>query len=373
MASYREKNGTWYFRISVPDKYGNVRQIERKGGKTREEAEAACNKLLAVVEYNRGLYLPENITVKTMLEQWLEEHVAPHLKPNTYAAYTTVINKIILPYIGDNKLAKLSPIVAQRFINEITPHYSKSTANMTLGVLRSAFRKAVVFYGYVNANPFTEVRIPRTYKKRRQTRPLTPEQIEDALTHFKFKHTELYLAIMIAYHTGLRLGEVLGLTWRHIDLSSDMLTVEQIMLVDGTLQDTPKTNSSNRIIPFDDALHDALLAEYQRQEEKKQRVYYSYNPHGLVCVGVHGEPASYYKCSQNFRNYVFNLYGSGYHFHSIRHTHATILLENGEELEAVSKRLGHTDITITATIYSHVLDKRNQKMKGALNRIFAKN
>lgn len=372
MASYREKNGTWYFRISVPDKYGNVRQIERKGGKTREEAEVACNKLLAVVEYNRGLYLPENITVKTMLEQWLEEHVEPHLKSNTLITYTMAVNQIIVPYIGNNKLAKLTPMMAQRFINEITPNYSKSTAKTTLGVLRSAFRKAVVFYGYVDTNPFAEVKVPRTYKKKRQTHPFTPGQIEDALTHFNSKHTELHLAILIAYHTGLRLGEVLGLAWEHIDLNADMLTVQQIMLGDGTLQETPKTHASHRTIPFDDVLHDILLKEYQRQEKQRYHVYYNYNPLGLVCVGDHGEPASYYKCSHNFRNYVFGLYGEGYHFHSIRHTHATILLENGEELEAVSKRLGHTNISITAATYSHVLDKRNEKMRGSLNRIFAK-
>lgn len=371
MASYREKNGTWYFRIVVPDEMGNRRQIERKGGATRKEAEIACLKLQAVVEYNRTMYLPENITIDTMLAQWLKDYAEPNLKTNTYATYESMHKRIISEAIGGMKLAKVTPMLAQRFINSITPNYSRSTVNTLLSMLRLSFRHAVTICGYINTNPFDNVRIPRTHKKKRQRLPFTPDQIEEVLTHFRAEQYNIYLAALISYHTGLRLGEVLGLSWNAIDMDNDMLTVQQIMIRTNELQDTPKTKSSHRTIPFDIMLHDVLHAEKQRQMDMRNKVLYNYNTNNLVCVGDHGQPVSYLSVRAKFKSCAFRLYGDGYSFHSIRHLHATLLLENGEELEAVSKRMGHANINITAGIYSHILDKRNKKMQSSLNALFS--
>lgn len=147
------------------------------------------------------------------------------------------------------------------------------------------------------------------------------------------------MPLAISYHTGARFGECCALTWQDVDFDKMELSINKTVIQSGKeliVQDTPKTSHSFRTIPIGRKLIDILKQEKRHQAISKLAGHWPND------------------------NYIIHAKrgGNGYSFHSMRHTHATMLLEAGEDLELVSKRLGHGNMATTSRVYSHVLDAR---------------
>ena len=356
----------WYYRIQVPDENGNMKWTMRAGGRTKREAEKAYYKAAETIENEGGIYDAERITVKQFLETWFTDYVELNLRDATIKSYKSDLKNHIVPALGKYHLGKINSRIIQKFINTKSD-YSYGTISHMLTVLKAAFSYAISPCGYILTNPTAGVRVPKNTKPPRKTCVFSKIDIEKIWQKFPEGH-HYYLPIMIAYHTGLRVGEVLGLHWSDIDLNADELTVRGTMTESGVYQPYPKTKDSCRTIPFGHKLNLILKKEKKHQAEMKLRFSHVYNSNNYVCCRENGLRISTGDM-RYFNEWTKETFGDGYTFHSLRHTHATMLLEAGESLELVSKRLGHSNIVTTSKIYSHIMRDRKEKTLRLLNSV----
>jgi integrase len=208
--------------------------------------------------------------------------------------------------------------------------------------------------------------------------PLTEKQINDLLDGLK--GTYLFVPTFIALATGLRLGEVLGLLWRDVDLDTGIMTVKQAQKIkrerDGdtityeTTYGYPKSKNSKRSMDMPEALIEVL--KRHRLEQKKNRLAGGeiYKDRGLVCCMEDGSPFVNESLGSHFRDVAHRM-GLDISFHSLRHTHASQLVRLNESLKVISARLGHSGIGITADTYGHLYPDAQKEAARKINTIFA--
>ncbi|MCH1662140.1 site-specific integrase [Enterococcus faecium] len=344
---------------------GSRKKVEKVGGDTRPEAEAALRKVLSDIDETGQYFLGTDTRVKQYLDFWMEEYVKLNLKYNTYENYRFTIKNHINGYLGKKKLTDLSPALLQNFINaEFKKGYSKKTMTITHSVLKNALNMAVYPWGLIKQNPMLYVKIPK-YEARPTTKKdlkiISLEDFDHMLEITPEGHT-FYIPLNIGFYTGMRVGEVCGLTWDDVDFSNGTITVEKQMVKnDGAwVYGTPKTSSSNRTIFIGQTLLAILKKHKKQQLENRMKYGKLYIDSNAVCTKEDGELVTPSVVKWNTRR-ISNALSLSFNFHSLRHTHATLLLENGAKMKEISERLGHSRISITMDTYSHVTDKmRNE-------------
>ncbi|WP_329758885.1 site-specific integrase [Allisonella histaminiformans] len=352
----------YYFTVSYVDDNGKNRKVERVGTDSLTETKRLA--MLAQAQLNQSAVVSSTMKYSDFLTTWDNDVLnTDHMKENTVKQYRSVVVNHIIPGIGNRKLNKLTPRIIQSFINsKKSDGCSKSTCNTILSVIKKSLEYAVVYCGYLSSNPAADVHLPRYIQAPKQIAPFTPGEIENIFVHFK--DAKIYPAILLSYHTGLRLGECCALAWSDIDMENHTISVSKTVVGDD-IQPLPKSKSSCRIVTFGVKLYHIL--EDIRLEQMKNRMKFGkfYINSGLVCTVASGQML----LPNDFR--YFNMwckeqFGHG-SFHVLRHTFATNLLEAGASLEMVSKTLGHSTLNLTASTYSHVLDKRRNQLASIMD------
>ncbi|MFS1214919.1 tyrosine-type recombinase/integrase [Enterococcus lactis] len=363
--SVRKRGKRWYYYFEDINDDGSRKKVEKVGGDTRSEAEAALRKVLSDIDETGQYFLGTDTRVKQYLDFWMEEYVKLNLKYNTYENYRFTIKNHINGYLGKKKLTDLSPALLQNFINaEFKKGYSKKTMTITHSVLKNALNMAVYPWGLIKQNPMLYVKIPK-YEERPTTKKdlkiISLEDFDHMLEITPEGHP-FYIPLNIGFYTGMRVGEVCGLTWDNVDFSNGTITVEKQMVKnDGEwVYGTPKTSSSNRTIFIGQTLLAILKKHKKQQLENRMKYGKLYIDSNAVCTKEDGELVTPSVVKWNTRR-ISNALSLSFNFHSLRHTHATLLLENGAKMKEISERLGHSRISITMDTYSHVTDKmRNE-------------
>ena len=361
----RKRGKRWYYYFEDINDDGSRKKVEKVGGDTRPEAEAALRKVLSDIDETGQYFLGTDTRVKQYLDFWMEEYVKLNLKYNTYENYRFTIKNHINGYLGKKKLTDLSPALLQNFINaEFKKGYSKKTMTITHSVLKNALNMAVYPWGLIKQNPMLYVKIPK-YEERPTTKKdlkiISLEDFDHMLEITPEGHP-FYIPLNIGFYTGMRVGEVCGLTWDNVDFSNETITVEKQMVKnEGTwVYGTPKTSSSNRTIFIGQTLLAILKKHKKQQLENRMKYGKLYIDSNAVCTKEYGELVTPSVVKWNTRR-ISNALSLSFNFHSLRHTHATLLLENGAKMKEISERLGHSRISITMDTYSHVTDKmRNE-------------
>lgn len=354
----------WYYYFNTSKVDGKYKKICRVGGKTKVEAEKALRKALTEYENTGNTNNDTNMSVSDYFDYWYQNYVIINCKFNTQQAYKIVIDKHIKPSLGNYKLKALSPETLQEFINKkYLNGFSKSSINNFYGVLSGAFKAAVYPYKYIKENPMQYIKIPKSDKLKNNEEDLKIISIDDfnkIIERFPFG-SSFYVPMQIAFHTGLRAAEVCGLTWDCIDFDNCTLKVDKILIGKGKgifEFGTPKTLSSNRVISIGNTLISILKKNKLYQSENKLRYGEYYKNSNFICTKENGEniTTDSLKYLSRIVKYELNI---NFHFHSLRHTHATMLLEAGANFKDIQKRLGHSKLSTTMDTYSHV----TQKMK----------
>lgn len=364
--SIRRRGNRWYYAYEGPTIDGKRQRIEHVGGRTREEAERALRK--AIDEFERGgvvIKLTE-MSVADYFDYWHENFVVKTLKYNTQTNYRNIINNYIKPDIGMYRMKSIGPASIQKFVNDLpTDKLSKHTIEIIVSVLRKGFKMAVFPYQLIKENPANYIVKPTNNNDDEITQQAARDKLK-IINMGQFKQilalvpesNPLYLPLIISFNTGLRRGEVSGLTWDNIDFDNKTLTVNKQMIMKKKEFDvtSPKTKASYRTIAVGNSLLTVLKRFRTYQKENKVRYGQFYFDSPFVCTKQNGKPITpsvikYYttKLSQEL-DFPFN-------FHSLRHTHATMLLENGAKYKEIQQRLGHSRISTTLDIYSHVTNK----------------
>lgn len=388
----RKRGQKWQYQFEAAKIEGKRKQITKSGFNTKKEALEAGVKALA--EYNNsGLHFePSEISVSDYFDYWYKNYVVLELKINTQKSYKNYIENHIKPNLGIYKLKSLTPTILQEFINsKYIAGFSKNHLINLMGVLSGALKYAVHPYNFIKSSPMLYVNFPKYEHSKTDAnhKYIKPDEFEKIINRFPYGST-FYLPIIIGYYTGFRIGETLGLTWDDIDLENRKISINKIIYYNDDTKlwyfGTPKTPTSTRTIEIGTTLLN-ILKKYktdQLQNKLKYGCHYTCVYEGIeiinnkkyrplyflkanipastlkkvemVCTKEDGEIVT--PNSFKYASKVIN-YGLGitFNYHSLRHTHATTLIENGAEIKDVQIRLGHANIETTYNTYVHHTEK----------------
>lgn len=315
---------------------------------TKKEADKFLTEKLSEIE--KGIFVDsKNMTLAEYLYYWYEQCCIKKLSVTTYESYKRNIDKYIIPQLGNIKLENLLPLQLQSFYSELSKNLSNTTILYIHRILHSALRQAMK-WDLVVRNVADNVDTPK--KEKYQAKILDSEQLTKLINIIK--DTYIYIPVMIAIATGMRRGEVLGLTWENIDLDNSTLKVVQAVypVKNGLVVLPPKTNTSIREISLPKTLVDIL------KEHKNKNAHIS----NFVCILQDGTLISPSSLNHKFKQILKDNDLPSIRFHDLRHSHASLLLSQGVQAKVISERLGHSNINITMDLYSHVYEATNREV-----------
>lgn len=287
------------------------------------------------------------------LDTWLNKYLKTAIKLRTYLKYNDIINKHINPILGEYELDDLNGNILQEFVlyklnngNLITNEkLADNSVIAIVSLLKQALRQAL-FLGISNTEYTAHIKIPMAKEKEITVfNRLEQQKLESYCLNSKPN----YIGIIICLYTGIRLGELLALTWNDIDFDKKILKVNKTVYTitkNGKNEahiDRPKTKQSNRIIPLPKQIINLLK---RKKKESISNYIISTKNGGIV------QNRSYQKSFKSILNRCEITYKN---FHSLRHTFATRALELGMDVKTLSEILGHKNSSITLNRYSHSL------------------
>lgn len=375
---YRRPDGTWVGQISIGYDPATGK-LKRKSfyGKTRKEV--ADKIAQALQQMKNGTFVePTQTAFGEWLDKWLTSYKKSQLKPSTYESYEMLINVHIKPALGKVPLTKLQAHMLQSFYNEKLEKgradgkggLSTRMVRYLHAIIRQALQQAVK-EGLLARN-VADATSPPTVKNK-QMRPLTEDEL---LGFFEAAQKDrLFPAYVLAATTGLRRGELLGLCWDCVDLEHGIITVKRQLLAlkDGlTLEETTKSKSGRRsVVLTDDAIRE-LKAWRKRQAQEKLLLGEAYQDNGLVFCKEDGTPLDPREFTKRFQRLLEKAGLPKVRLHDLRHTHASLLLARGVHPKVVQERLGHSSITITLDLYSHLVPGLQEAAAATLNGLLRK-
>lgn len=364
----KRKDGRWMGAATVGfDVDKGKPQRKYYYGKTRAEVMEKMNEALAKTK--NGTYTePSKILMAEWLDTWLNEYMEPSLRPTTWESYKTQIEKHIKPALGHIRLSQLQTSHLQKLYNDKIKGgradgkpggLSPRSVKYIHTVIHSALNQAKLEY-MITINPADAVKLPKQNKKEMAT--LETEGIKTLLREaMNSKH---YITYLLALATGLRRGELLGLRWKDTDLARGTVTVNQGLVRvkgKGLIFQEPKTGLSNRTINIPQNVANELKAHKKRQAEEKLFMGSAYKDNGLVFAREDGEPIDPRGLTRHFERLLNRAGLPKICFHDLRHTFATMSLQEGVAVRTIQETLGHHDAGFTMSAYAHVTDKMKQE------------
>ena len=356
---------TWGYSIDVgKDETGKRKQIFKSGFETMKAAGDALRKKLN--EKDEGdLVKPDPTTWAAFFDEWIREHAERNCTPKTVERYHQLAG-YLQPHIGTTKLQDLSALMLERVFNRIkdaggydrktkAPRpLSAKTVRHVAGLVHVALSTALR-WKLIKANPVDGVQLPKV--KKREARSLDTGQIATFVEATRAHG--VYEFFMLAVATGCRRGELLALTWADIDFVGRILRVSKSLeqtkeglRVKGTKTEKPREIS----LPKSTI---AVLREHRSRQAENRRLFQDDYRDDLNLVFA--APDGNYLKPDSLTAKVCLLASKaglkGVGLHTLRHSHGSVLLSQGVPLPAVSKRLGHSSVYVTATVYSHALSK----------------
>lgn len=372
MRGHVRKHGTgWQYTVNLETDpaTGKRRQKSKGGFKTKKECEQAMNELMAQLE--SGMFFEsKELVLREYIDYWLENYAKVNVAASTFELYKS-FSKNIVQHIGNLTLKETKPAHIQNFYSKLLQDKSISKRQILKihRMLHEALKHAVQWQLIIN-NPTDSVTAPRPEK--------TSIKVWDIDTSFNFlkdiKNTNLYIPVMLALTTGMRLGEIAALKWSDINFKDGFISVtHNFQRVENQyILKQPKTEKSKRSIAMMELTIKELITHKNKQKYDKIKQGNLYDDQDFICTWENGKPLRPHYISDLFRNYILRLDYPRIRFHDLRHTHATMLLSKGVNPKIVSERLGHSTVNITLDIYTHVLPNMQKEAVKKLDSIFEK-
>lgn len=347
-----KKTSKWEF--DYKDLKGR-RQI-KKGFKTKAEAEKA--QLKKMDELEKGLCPADSkTTFREAAEIFMELHAKVNCKPSTQESYQGYLKNHINPFLGDLKLNEISPLLIKEFIKQMVETGRRNSTVNKYTRLISEIYNFMIDSDVAVRNPLARIKSLKETKNDK-IRALCTEEVQALLAKTKIVYPDFYPLLFAAIFTGMRQGELLALTWDSINWITKKITIDK-NFTHGRVG-TPKTNKI-RYIDMSNELAKVL---------KQWKLACPPSEYNLVFPNGEGQ----YQDSHNMlkRRFKPSLQRAGIdtiRFHDLRHTYASLLLANGAPMKYVQHQLGHSSITMTMDLYTHLLPEVNDKCVNLLNSI----
>ena len=323
-------------------------------------------------EVEHGLYGKEqNVLFDAWFTEWLTVYKSADCKDSTLAFYKNTYERYIKPVFGKRKMKDLKPEQIQRFTNQKAKEYSKaiaSTINFLLyDSLQQAARNRIIF-----RNPMENTTPPR-FKQPEKKKALSAEHEKAFLQ--AVKESSYYPIYRTAALSGMRIGEILGLSWNDIDFDQEEIRITHTLCTTtekGQYLDTPKSKASRRIIPMHKGGELYNLLKKQRTDQKRRQLHagqYWKQKEGmedLVFTSATGSPLYDVNIRTHHRAVIKAMQATGsdipyFTFHTLRHCFATRCIEAGMDPKTLQAILGHSTFSMTIDLYCDVMEETKQR------------
>lgn len=421
---FTTKGTVYEYRFEIASVGGKRKWKSKSGFKTVTEARKAGRAAMAQYE-NYGHVVNNQISVADFFDVWFENDCKVDLKPTTLISYKKAVENLLKPKLGYYRLKSLTREQLQAFLVEMYDNGYSINSLISLKALLTKSMNYAVDNHYINISPAIRLKTPRNRIPKIPTRSaphyfIKPEIMKEIFKRFP-ERTSSFIPLKIAYECGLRLGETFALCWEDIDLDNKAIYINRQIqwMADYERSKNNKINcngsseagkgywyfsapkyNSYRVIEIGDELTEILKNEKDRQDRSK--AYYSQryqnyfvpfelsfngkipffqisvnrleqgtleNQIHLICVREDGSyitPRTMQHTAMIIKKEIFK----NFDFHSLKHTHATMLAEIGVDQKYIQTRLGHMDIYTTFEVYEHTTEIMRNRGRSALNTLF---
>lgn len=352
----------WEARYTEGWDTGTGKQIQRSvTGKTQKEVAQKLKAATAAID--AGTYTaPNKMTVGEWLDIWSAEYLG-NVKPYTVVAYKGIIKNHLKPAIGAVKLECLTTNTIQKFYNSLSsaepPLSAKSIKNVH-GILHKALHQAIML-GYIRFNPTDACVLPRIAKK--EIMPLDEIQTAAFLKAIKGHRFETLFTVDL--FTGLREGELLGLTWDCVDLERGAIIMNKQLQREKKKQGkyvfAPLKNDKSRVVTLAPWVVQLLSNHKIKQDEKRKSMGEMWEESGFVFTDDLGQHLAIHTVYKDFKAIAAAIGSPSTRFHDLRHSYAVAAIRAGDDIKTVQGNLGHATASFTLDVYGHVTDQMKQQ------------
>ncbi len=357
MAKVRKNKRANYWEVDYLDLFGK-RKV--KGGfKTKVEAESAMVDILSKVQTGTA---PGDckMTFKEASEIFMRLHASKKCKYNTEHGYKGYLKNHLLPYFGKLKLCEITPLAVNEFVaQELETGRRNSTVNKYTKLMSQIY-SFMIDMDIVVKNPLARIKSLKE-ERSEEIRSLSTEETKILLSKTKEIYPDFYLLLFTALFTGMRQGELMGLTWDSINWITRKITVDK-----NFTHGRVGTTKTGKVRKVDMSLELVKVL-------KEWRLACPKGEHNLVFPnGDGGYQDANNMIKRRFKPALNRAEIDSLRFHDLRHTYASLLLANGAPMKYVQHQLGHSSIKMTMDLYTHLLPEVNEQCVNLLDNIVEK-
>ncbi len=366
----RRGKKSWRVKYDLPrDPETGERRIAYKTVKgTRKEAEKELRRRLTALD--KGVHVdPTDLTVAAYLDSWLADVAPASVGPKALERYRGLVKKQIKPHLGTIQLQKLRPANIAAWLQALAKtRISARSIRHAHGVLRTALAHATAIE-VLDRNVAAAIRAPKV--PRAEIEILDADQVADVLG--KLKGHVIFPIAALAIGTGARRGEIAALTWGDLNLDAATIRVERALeqTVGRLAVKATKTKAGCRTISLPEFAVVALRDHRRATLELRLKVGAGTLPDDHPLFGdLYGKWSSPQRITGRWSKALADKGLPKRTFHSLRHSHASALISAGLDVVPVSKRLGHSNPSLTLNVYSHLFTSKDSEAAEAIDRVF---
>lgn len=399
MATARQKNGKWYYRITISSK-GKNKYLERGSFPTRKEAIDAGNEHEVKIKRGEGLYSPVKITYGDMAEEWITTYAPTMYKPNTINTHRKTLKNYILPVLKDYQVTAITTKDLQTIINKETSNHTRYGLDKIHSTLVKTFDYGIIT-GYLTKDPSNGLIMPQkrsimaqTIKPSREQKSCEKRLLNAISGRFPEGHP-CFIPLILGYRCGLRLGEAYGVLIEDIDRHNRKLYVRrQIQFNDNNelyFTDLKYCSPGEyRVVDLDMDTWRILMRQITRVESSRPVMQHKqyYESDKRIINETSGKPIYFLNVRLTDGSYIsprtmqhvsrvihgkegkFDYVDTDWDFHMLRHTHASECIAAGMPPESVQKRLGHKRLETTYRFYVHETEEQSDKARSVLEAMY---
>lgn len=351
---YKVKDGTFRVRYM----HNGVQHSKNIKAANITEAKKIANDLIKDINNNVSVDPYNcNITFTQLAQLWFDNYYKPNFTPEVIKNAKISLNSRILPKLGNYKVSQITPIVLNKFINElkleVSPRTRKTLSNATI---KKLYNYLSSIYNYalrmdlIEYNPCSKVKLKFEDDRSKKLHFYTPDQVKKLFENMSDESLETQLAIKLAVYCGLRRSEIFGIEWNDIDFKNKTIHIQRTRLKVNGKDEVSKTKTvnSNRIV----TINDELIKMIKKLDKSSEFIFIKADR----------------DIAEKLHRIQFKASLPRIKFHDLRHTSATLLLANGLDVKSVSEYLGHSNIS-TTSVYVHALDQKHKIASDKLTEI----
>ncbi|WP_419727407.1 tyrosine-type recombinase/integrase [Terrisporobacter petrolearius] len=354
-AFIRKRSKNYIVYLEYFDKKNNKKKQKNMGSyPLKRDASKRLNEVKEDI-YKDELLVPNEMVLEDYILDFLEKYKI-NLSITTYNIYARICKKYIIPLLGDIKLCEIKPIHVQNYVDDLLDLLTPQTIKVHLNILNLALKRAYRLK-LIKENPVQFVEVPKNRKYKNEI--YNAQDMQQLLE--KSQGTSMELPIVLAGGLGLRISEILGLTWNNVDFNNFTITIDKITVRNNgqVILKDPKTESSIRtitapkevILMLKQLKKDRLAAKLRGEKSHRELIFYDKNLNPIAPDVL----------SKKFRLFLKENNLKHIRFHDLRHSHVTLLIDAKVPIKVISERVGHSNINTTLNIYSHTLKEMDQE------------